>query len=78
MAETFLRVRVKPNSRASSLVQLPDGDWVARVKARPVDGKANDELMALVARRFRCRMSDVLIKSGSGGRMKLVVVEVDG
>jgi uncharacterized protein YggU (UPF0235/DUF167 family) len=29
-----------------------------------VDGKANDELIALVARQFKCRKSAVSIKSG--------------
>jgi uncharacterized protein len=71
-----LKVRVKPNARASSLEQKPDGDWVARVKARPIDGKANDELTALVAERFRCHRSAVVIKSGESSRVKLLVVDL--
>jgi len=72
---TVLQVKVKPRSRLSSLEQAADGTWVARLKAPPVDGKANEELVGLVAERFGCRKSQVMIKSGAGGRMKLVKVE---
>jgi uncharacterized protein (TIGR00251 family) len=67
-----LQIKVKPNSRTSSLVQQPGGTWMARIKSPPVDGKANKELIALVADHFGCRKADVEIKSGASGRMKLV------
>jgi uncharacterized protein len=70
----LLQVRVKPRSRTSELVRAPDGSWVARLKAPPVDGKANEELVALVAAQFKCPKSAVSIKSGAGGRLKLVKV----
>ena len=69
-----LSVKVKPNARTSSLEQLEDGTWLATLKSPPVDGKANAELIALVADRLRCRKAAVSIKSGAGGRMKLVLV----
>jgi hypothetical protein len=71
----MLRIKVKPNARASSLEQQADGTWLAKVKAAPVDGKANDELVSLVAERLGCRKSAVTIKSGAGARMKLVEVD---
>jgi uncharacterized protein (TIGR00251 family) len=70
-----LRVKVKPNARVSSLVQEPDGTWLARLKSPPVDGKANQELVELVAEHFHCRKSAVLIKSGASGRIKLLTVQ---
>ena len=69
-----LQVKVKPRSRTSSLEQLPDGTWTARLKSPPVDGKANAELIELVAERFRCGKASVTIKAGAGGRLKLVKV----
>ena len=69
----LIRVKVKPNSRVSALAQ--DGaTWMAQLKAPPVDGKANEELIELVARHFKCRKSAVSIKSGAASRMKLVVI----
>lgn len=68
-------MRVKPNARASLLEQKEDGTWMAQLKSPPVDGKANEELIALVARHFGCRKSEVSIKSGGSGRVKLVQIE---
>ena len=75
MESIFVQVKVKPNSRVSTLEQAEGGTWLARVKAAPIDGKANEELIALVADHFRCRKSAVSIKSGASGRMKLVRIE---
>ena len=74
MATVTLQVKVRPNARASSLTQSAEGPWLAQLKAPPVDGKANQELIALVARRFGCPKSAVSIKSGASGRLKLVQV----
>jgi uncharacterized protein YggU (UPF0235/DUF167 family) len=69
---------VKPNARSSSLEQQPDGTWLAKVKSAPIDGKANRELIALVAKRFQCPRASILMKAGASGRMKLLEVERAG
>jgi len=76
MATVLMRIKVKPKARNSELVQIPDGTWLARLKSPPVDGIANEELVALVAEHFKCRKAAVSIKSGASGRTKLVKVEV--
>ncbi|MGH8196107.1 MAG: DUF167 domain-containing protein [Woeseiaceae bacterium] len=70
-----IRVKVKPNARASRLEQSADGDWYAEIESPPVDGKANTELVKLVAERFGVRKSQVSIKSGTSGRRKLVQID---
>ena len=74
MALVTLQIKVKPRAKTSSLERAPDGTWIAWLKAPPVDGKANAELVALVAEHFHCRAAAVTIKSGASGRMKLVQV----
>lgn len=69
-----LSIKVKPNARQSSLEQI-DGAWFAQLKSPPVDGKANAELIALIAEKFGCRKAQVSIKAGAGGRTKLVRIE---
>lgn len=69
-----VRVKVKPGSRVEELVELEDGSYEARVKAPPVDGKANAALIALVAAHFGVRKARVLIKSGASGRTKLIQI----
>ncbi len=72
----ILRIKVKPNSRASQLSAEPDGSWRAQLRAPPVDGKANAELVTLLAEHFQCPKSAVTIKSGLSGRSKIVRIDV--
>jgi len=69
-----IQVKVKPNARASVLKEGDDGVWQAQLKSPPVDGKANRELLELIAEHFGCAKSAVTIKSGASGRMKLVKI----
>jgi uncharacterized protein YggU (UPF0235/DUF167 family) len=71
-----LQVKVKPRSRTSALEPADDGTWVAQVRSPPVDGKANGELVALVARHFGCTRSQVSIKTGASARLKLVEIDL--
>jgi len=74
-AVKIIQVKVKPNARASKLEVLSDGTWLARIKALPIDGKANDELVGLIAKRFAVAKASVSIRSGAGGRSKLVRID---
>ena len=67
-----ISVRAKPRSSVSALEQEASGTWVARLRASPVDGKANAELVALVARHFGCPRACVEVVSGATARLKLV------
>jgi uncharacterized protein len=75
VAATVIRVKVKPNARTSALTPLPDGNWVAQVKAPAIEGRANKELIALVAEHFQCAKAAVSIKSGASGRVKVLKIE---
>src|SRR5262249_6975492 len=67
-----IAVRAKPRSSISSLEQESPGTWTARLRASPVDGKANAELVGLVAKHFGCSRSSVAVVSGASARLKLV------
>lgn len=56
------------------LEEKEDGTLLAQIKSPPVDGRANEELIALVAKHFGCRKSAVSIKAGASGRLKLVQI----
>ena len=72
--QNIIQVKVKPNARVSSLVLNEDGTWQAQINSLPVDGKANAELIGLVAKQFHCTKASVSIKTGGTGRMKLVLI----
>lgn len=70
----LLTITVKPNARDSVLEQDADGRWTARLRAPPVDGKANAALLALVAAHFGCPKSRVSLVGGAASRTKRVEV----
>jgi uncharacterized protein len=74
MAARIIQVKVTPRARQSLLTQAADGTWLAKLKSSPVDGKANAELIALVAEHFKCSKSAVSIRTGASGRTKLVQI----
>jgi len=71
----FIEVKVTPGARSSELTEAADGSWTARLKALPVDGRANAELIALIARHFGCPKTRVSIRSGLSSKRKLVKIE---
>jgi uncharacterized protein YggU (UPF0235/DUF167 family) len=70
-----LRVAVKPGAQVESFTQRQDGTWLASVRARPVEGQANEALLRLVAGHFRVPRSRVALGSGARSRVKTVLVE---
>ena len=71
----YLEVKVKPNARASTLRSNSSGAWFAELRSAPTDGKANAELIELVAMHFECPKSSISIKRGASGRVKLLKIE---
>ncbi len=66
-------VSVKPQSRTSEIKQ-EDNLLKAYVKAVPIDGRANEELLYLLSRYFKVRRSDIKIQSGKNSKKKLIQV----
>jgi len=67
-------VKVKPNSKTQSIEEMADGSLKVKLKSPPVDGKANKELIELLAEKFNVSKSDVQIKSGLSSKTKLIEV----
>lgn len=70
----ILLVKVKPNAKKSSLEQQPDGNWVAHVNAPPVDGKANERLIKIIAEHFDVPKSSISIQTGKSSKLKRIEV----
>ena len=70
-----IAVRLQPRARANEIVGEHDGAVVVRVTAPPVDGRANDALCRLIAKRARVGVRSVSVVRGAGARKKVVRVE---
>ncbi len=73
----IIEVRVKPNSRQSKIETNEQGGLVAFVKAQPIEGKANAELISLLASHFNIHKRQLSIKTGASGRMKRVELDME-
>jgi uncharacterized protein len=69
-------VRVQPRARRNEIAGERDGALLVRVTAPPVEGKANDAVRKLLAKRLGLPASRVSVARGAASRDKLV--EVDG
>ncbi|MBK4731785.1 DUF167 domain-containing protein [Oxynema sp. CENA135] len=68
----LIKVKVKPNSKQQKIDREADGSLTIRLKSPPIEGKANDELIKLLAKTFKVPKSAITIKSGATSRNKLV------
>lgn len=75
VADTRIAVRLQARARCDELVGIRDGVLLARVSAPPIDGRANEALCRLIARRVGVAASRVTIVRGQRSREKLVRVE---
>jgi uncharacterized protein len=59
-----IQLKVKPNSRQQKIEESPDGSSIVWLKSSPTDGKANRELIEILAKKYRVAKSNIKITSG--------------
>lgn len=73
---TTVQVRVKPNAKQVKVIEEEEGNLVISLKSPPVDGKANAELIEVLADWFGVSKKSVRIKLGLSSKRKLVEIDV--
>lgn len=71
-----LRVRVSPGARRAEVVGRLGDAWKLRVRSAPERGRANDEVVVVLAGALGLASRDVRVVAGRTSRDK--VVEIDG
>lgn len=71
----IVSVKVKPSAKQQSIRHEADGSLTIHLKSPPVEGKANRELIQLLAKEFDVPQSWIRIKAGAGSKMKLVEID---
>jgi uncharacterized protein len=67
-------VKVKPNSQQQKIEEAEDGSLKVYLKSSPVNGKANVELIQVLADRYDVPKSHIQIKLGLASRQKVVEI----
>ena len=70
-----ISVRVKPGSKKETVERVDDTNFIAHVKAPPVEGKANEALVRLLSDYFGVPKNHIQIIKGTKGKYKLVEIE---
>ena len=69
-----LSIRARPRSSKAGLDGVADGAVRVRIRAAPVDGKANRELIETVAEAFGIAKSRVSFRSGETSKTKRLLL----
>lgn len=71
------KVKVKPNSKLQKIEEQADGSLTIYLKSPPINGKANEELLKILAEKFDVPKSYIRIKSGLSSRQKVIEIDTE-
>ncbi len=72
--EVFFQIKAFPGSKEESVKENKDGLLRVRVNTSPIDGKANKEIIKLLAKTLDLRKYQVNIVSGLKDRIKKIKI----
>jgi uncharacterized protein (TIGR00251 family) len=70
-----LKVRLHPGARKNAITGIHDGAIKISLTAPPVDGKANDALIAFLSDLLHISKSNITITSGHTSRQKTLEIK---
>ena len=72
----MLRLKIKPNQKTDILEKLNE-EWIVRVKAPAIDGKANNRLIEFISEVISIPKSKIEIVKGLTSSYKLISIDSD-
>ena len=70
-----IQVKVKPNSKYQKIEEVESGCFKVSLRSPPLNGKANQELIVILAKQFKVPQSHIKIKSGLSAKNKLIEID---
>lgn len=67
-----MRLRVSPGARSAGAISRYGDGWKVRVASPPEGGRANEELLRLLAERLDVPRTNLTLVSGRSGKDKIV------
>ena len=72
MIRVKISVKLHPNSSQEKIVKLNEKEYEVWIKEKPIDGKANEELIKILKKYFK---KQVEIVSGFKSKNKIIEIE---
>ncbi len=73
---TLLLLYIQPNAPMSSIIGEHDGRLKIKIKAPPIDGEANEELIRFLSEILKVSKSKIHLLQGVSSRQKNILVEL--
>lgn len=70
-----IKIKVKPNASRNEVEQLPDGSYVVRVTSPPIEGRANEKVIEVLADHFHRPKRAIEILVGKAGKHKIIEIQ---
>lgn len=72
-----IRVKVKPGSKVDEISREADGNIRIKIKAQPIEGKANKYLVEYLSEFFKLPKSKIEILKGETNSFKTISIDAD-
>ena len=72
-----LRIKVKPNSKTDEVIREADGSLKVKIKAQPVEGKANKYLVEFLSHILNLPKSKIILLKGETNAFKTLEIEAE-
>jgi hypothetical protein len=72
-----LRIKVKPASKTDEIIREADGSLRVKIKAQPVEGKANKYLIGYLSEVLGLPKSKIVLLKGETNSFKTLEIEAD-
>lgn len=69
-------VKVIPNAKSNS-IRSGDNKYILRIKATPIEGKCNKELISFLSELLKIRKRDISIVKGKTSRDKILDINIE-
>lgn len=72
-----LHLKVKPNSKSDEWIREADGSLKLKIKAQPVEGKANKYLIDYLSKILGLPKSSIVLAKGDTNQFKTFEIDAD-
>jgi uncharacterized protein (TIGR00251 family) len=69
---SILYVKIKPGSFKDEISIDAEGNWIIKIKEKPIDGAANTYLIKFLSKEFKLSKSEITIEKGLSSRIKKI------
>ena len=71
----LILAKIKTKQQTNSVTKMEDGTYNIKVKAQPINNKANIEIIKILSNYFDIPQSKITIQTGNTYKIKRVILE---